>query len=85
MLSAFARPANRMPARADAIIQMLVATGASCELQLPDGEKVSLGNQPTTLSWCTNAELGERAVCSSGLPCRHRFPSAMEYVRDEGG
>ena len=39
----------------------------------------------TTLSCCTNAELGERAVCSSGLRCRHRSPSPMEYVRDEGG
>src|SRR5882724_11445122 len=39
----------------------------------------------TTLSCCTNAELGEHTVCSSGLPCRHRSPSSMEYVRDEGG
>src|SRR6266446_9516272 len=37
----------------------------------------------TTLSCCTNAELGEHTVCSSGLPCRHRSPSSMEYVRDE--
>lgn len=39
----------------------------------------------TTLRCRTNAGLGERAVCSSGSPCRHRSPSPMEYVRDEGG
>jgi hypothetical protein len=32
-----------------------------------------------------NAELGESAVCSNGLRCRHRSPSPMEYVRDEAG
>src|SRR6202035_5511703 len=39
----------------------------------------------TTSSCCTNAERGECAVYSSGLPGRHRSPSPMEYVRDEGG
>src|SRR5438046_448408 len=39
----------------------------------------------TTVSCCTNAGLGERAVGSVGLRCRHRSPSPMEYVRDEAG
>jgi cyclopropane-fatty-acyl-phospholipid synthase len=46
MTTAIAPPVNRIPARADAITRMLAATGASCELQLPDGEILSLGDQP---------------------------------------
>jgi hypothetical protein len=39
----------------------------------------------TTLSGYTNAGLGGRAVCSSGLPCPQRSPTPMEYVSHEGG
>src|SRR5215475_14821235 len=38
-----------------------------------------------TLSCRTNEERGGRAECSSGLRCRQRAPSPMEYVRHEGG
>ena len=38
----------------------------------------------TTLSCCTNAGLGERGACSSGLRCRQRSPSARESLRDVG-
>jgi len=31
------------------------------------------------LSCCTNAEHGERAVCSSGSPCRHWSPSPWNF------
>jgi len=39
----------------------------------------------TTLTCRTNAECEVRAACSSGLHFRSRFPSPMEYVRDEAG
>jgi hypothetical protein len=37
--------------------------------------------QLTTLGCCTTAVLEGRAVCSSGLRCRQRFPSPMECVQ----
>src|SRR5438445_9646223 len=37
------------------------------------------------LSCRTTAGRGGRAACSSGLHFRQRFPSPMEYVRDEAG
>jgi len=61
---------------------------------LPVNGKFAFGPKPsreqghvttTLLSCCTNAEPGERAGYSSGLRCRHRSPSPMEHIRDEGG
>jgi len=46
MISTPVRPANQIPARAGAIARMLDAAGASCELRLPDGETISLGDRP---------------------------------------
>ena len=46
MTTMIAPPINRISTRADAITRMLAATGASCELRLPDGEILRLGSHP---------------------------------------
>lgn len=64
---------TREPTRLS-LAQLLTSSGAREQAQVTT----------STLSRCTNAGLGERAACSSGLPCRHQSPFPREYARDEG-